>query len=72
MWVDNLSTHTSDEVKARLAQRPRIVFHFTSTGSSWLNIVDIWFGIITRQAIRRGAFTSVTRMAKAINDYVTA
>ncbi|WP_083802276.1 IS630 family transposase [Micromonospora sp. ATCC 39149] len=70
--VDNLSTHTTDEVKAWLAQHPRIVFHFTPIGSSWLNMVEIWFGIITRQAIRRGIFTSVTRLTRAINDYVTA
>jgi transposase len=70
--VDNLSTHTTDKVKAWLHRHPRIVFHFTPTGSSWLNMVEIWFGIITRQAIRRGTFTSVTRLTEAINDYVTA
>lgn len=70
--VDNLSTHATDEVKAWLAANPRIVFHFTPTGSSWLNMIEIWFGIITRQAIRRGTFTSVTRLTRAINDYVTA
>lgn len=70
--VDNLSTHTTDEVEAWLTGNPRVVFHFTPTGSSWLNMVEIWFGIITRQAIRRGTFTSVTRLTRAINDYVTA
>ncbi|WP_307934160.1 IS630 family transposase [Salinispora arenicola] len=70
--VDNLSTHTTDEVKAWLNANPRIVFHFTPTGSSWLNMVEIWFGIITRQAIRRGTFTSVTCLTRAITDYVTA
>lgn len=70
--VDNLSTHTTDEVKAWLAEHPRITFHFTPTGSSWLNMIETWFGIITRQAIRRGTFTSVTRLTRAISDYVTA
>jgi len=35
-------------------------------------MVEIWFGIITRQAIRRGTFTSVTCLTRAITDYVTA
>jgi transposase len=70
--VDNLSTHTTEEIGAWLVQHPRITFHFTPTGSSWLNMVEIWFGIITRQAIRRGTFTSVTALIRAINDYATA
>ncbi len=70
--LDNLSTHTTDEVTAWLAKHPRITFHFTPTGSSWLNMVEIWFGIITRQAIRRGTFTSVRVLIRAIEDYVAA
>jgi hypothetical protein len=70
--VDNLFTHATDEVNAWLAKHPRITFHFTPTGSSWLNMVEIWFGIITRQAIRRGTFTSVRVLIRAIDDYVTA
>ncbi|MFB9851697.1 transposase [Micromonospora andamanensis] len=46
--VDNLSAHTTDEVNNWLGRHPRIVFHFTPTGSSWLNMVGIWFSIITR------------------------
>jgi transposase len=70
--VDNLSTHTTDDVHAWLARHPRITFHFTPTGSSWLNMVETWFGIITRQAIRRGTFTSVRVLIRAIEDYVAA
>jgi hypothetical protein len=44
---------------AWLANNPRITLHFTPTSGSWLNMVEIFFGIITRQAIRRGTFTSV-------------
>jgi hypothetical protein len=36
-----------------------VTLHFTPTSCSWLNMVEIFFGIITRQAIRRGTFTSV-------------
>ena len=58
---DNYATHKHPAVKAWLARNPRITLHFTPTSGSWLNMVEIFFGIITRQAIRRGTFTSVAR-----------
>ena len=45
-------------------------FHFTPVGSSWINQIETWFGIITRQSIRRGTFTSVTVLIKQIRDYI--
>jgi transposase len=68
--LDNLSTHTTPEVKAWLAANPNVTFHFTPVGSSWLNQIEIWFGIITRQSIRRGTFTSVNALIARIRDYV--
>jgi hypothetical protein len=52
--LDNLSTHSGSDVDKWLAKHPNVTFHFTPTGSSWLNQVETWFGIITKQAIRRG------------------
>ena len=49
---------------------PRITLHFTPTSGSWLNLVEIFFGIITRQAIRRGTFTSVPDLIAAIETYI--
>src|SRR6266536_3778613 len=43
-----------------------------AAGSSWLNQVEIWFGIITRQAIRRGTFSSVRVLTQAINNYIAS
>ncbi|MEV8518158.1 IS630 family transposase, partial [Dactylosporangium sp. NPDC051484] len=60
--LDNLSTHNTPEVRAWLAANPNVTFHFTPTGSSWLNMIEIWFGLITRQSIRRGTFTSVNAL----------
>ena len=57
--LDNLSTHTTPDVQTRLEKNPQIHFHFTPLGSSWLNQIETWFGIITRQSIRRGTFSSV-------------
>jgi transposase len=68
--VDNLSTHTTPEVVAWLAENPWVHFHFTPIGSSWINQIETWFAIITRQAIRRGTFTSVKMLIKQIRDYI--
>ena len=68
--LDNLSTHTTPEVTAWLEKNPNIHFHFTPVGSSWINQIETWFGIITRQAIRRGTFSSVKVLIKRIRDYI--
>ena len=67
--LNNLSTHATPEVQNWLAD-PRVTFHFTPTGSSWINQIETWFGIITRQAIRRGTFSSVTVLINRIRAYV--
>lgn len=68
--LDNLSTHTTPQVKAWLDKNPHVHLHFTPVGSSWINQIEIWFGIITRQAIRRGTFTSVQVLIRRIRDYI--
>jgi transposase len=67
--LDNLSTPTTPDVKEWLEKNPHVHFHFTPVGSSWLNQIETWFGIITRQSIRRGTFTSVRVLIKQIRDY---
>ena len=67
---DNYGTHKHPRVKAWLAKNPRITVHFTPTSGSWLNMVEIFFGIITRQAIRRGTFTSVKDLIGAIEAFI--
>jgi len=68
--LDNLSTHTTPEVEAWLARNPNVTFHFTPVGSSWINQIETWFGIITKQAIRRGTFSSVNALIARIRRYV--
>jgi transposase len=70
--LDNLSTHSGEEVDKWLSRHPDVTFHFTPTGSSWINQVEIWFGIITRQAIRRGTFGSVRMLTNAISSYIAS
>jgi hypothetical protein len=68
---DNYATHKHPHVKAWLDKNPRITLHLTTpTSCSWLNMVEIFFGIITRQAIRRGIFTDVTDLDDAIRAYI--
>jgi transposase len=68
--LDNLSTHSGNDVDTWLTKHPEVTFHFTPTGSSWLNQVEIWFNIITRQSIRRGTFTSLRVLIKTIESYI--
>lgn len=68
--LDNLSTHKSPPVQRWLRRHPRVHFHFIPTSSSWLNLVERWFGEITRDRIRRGTFDSVPALVAAIEDYL--
>ena len=70
--LDNYGTHTHAAVKAWLARHPRIHLHFTPTSASWMNLVEVFFSIITRQAIRRGSFPSVPDLIAAIGRFIDA
>ena len=67
---DNYATHKHPNVQKWLATNPRVTLHFTPTSGSWLNMVEIFFGIITRQAIRRGTFDSVRELKAAIRAFI--
>jgi len=68
--LDNYSTHKHRDVNEWLARHPRIHLHFTPTHASWMNLVEVFFSIITRQAIRRGSFRSVKDLVGAIGRYI--
>ncbi len=70
--LDNYRTHKHDDVNAWLAKHPRFHLHFTPTSSSWLNLVERFFGKLTDKAIRRGVFHSVPELIAAIGDYLDA
>ena len=70
MVCDNYSTHKHADVKAWLARNPRVTLHLTATGCSWLNLVECFFSAITRQAIRRGSFTSVRQLTDIIGAFI--
>jgi transposase len=66
---DNYAAHKHSNVKAWLDRNPRITMHFTPTSASWMNMVEIFFSIITRQAIRRGSYHSVKDLTTAIRTF---
>jgi transposase len=70
--LDNYATHNHPNVKRWLARHPRFHLHFTPTSSSWLNMVEIFFGRLTDKAIRRGIFHSVPDLIDAIETYLAA
>src|SRR5699024_3619895 len=68
--MDNYGTHKKKEVRDWLERNPRIHIHFTPTSGSWLNLVEVWFGIIDRQAIKRGTFPSVRDLVGKIRQFI--
>lgn len=68
--VDNYATHKHANVKKWLEKHPRFHIHFTPTSSSWLNLVERWFGEITNKRIRRGVFKSEEDVINAIMSYI--
>jgi transposase len=68
--VDNSATHKHPNVKAWLEKNPRVVFHFLPTSSSWLNLIERFFGELTQRQIRRSAVTSVHELIATINGYI--
>jgi transposase len=68
--LDNVSTHKTPAVRACLERHPRITFHFTPTSASWMNQVETWFSVLSRQAIRRGSFRSVRDLIAAITTFI--
>jgi len=68
--LDNYCTHKRCDVW--LALHPNVHFHFTPTSASWLNQVEIWFGILARKALRGASFKNVTELRQAIAAFIAA
>ena len=68
--ADNLSAHKTRLVDAFLSEHPNVHLHFTTTYSSWLNQVELWFGKIERDVIARGVFTSVANLKRKLMRYI--
>lgn len=69
--LDNASTHKTPAVKKWLLAHPRVVLHFTpATSSSWLNLVERWFGELTTKKLQRGTHRSVRELNNDIRNWI--
>jgi transposase len=68
--LDNSSTHNVPAVRTFLEEHPRIHVHFTPTGASWMNMVEAWFGTLTRRSVRRGSFDTLPALLRHIRAYI--
>ena len=68
--MDNYGTHKTPTVKSWFARHPRFHLHFTPTSSSWLNLVERWFGLLSLRQIKRGSHRSTVALEQAIRDYL--
>lgn len=68
--LDNLNTHKKND--EWLAAHPNVTFHFTPTSASWLNQVEIWFGIFQRKTLNNASFSSINQLVQAIHDFTAA
>jgi transposase len=68
--VDNYATHKHEAAGKWLKRHPRIVLHFTPTGSSWMNLVERFFADLTGDCVREGSFTGVQELVEAIDEFL--
>lgn len=68
--ADNLSVHKHKDVKKWLSPKRKITLHFTPTYSSWLNQVEIWFNILTKDVVKGGIWTSSNQLADQLMEYI--
>ena len=68
--MDNYGTHKHPRVQRWLKRHERFIPHFVPTSSSWLNLVERWFGELTGKRIRRGTFVSVEDLQQAIQEFL--
>ena len=70
--MDNYGTHKHPRTVSWLKRHPRFISHFVPTSSSWLNLVERWFGELTSKRVRRGSFFSVDDLQSTILDFLNA
>lgn len=69
--LDNLNTHKPKN-DMWMKRHKNVHFHYTPTDASWLNQVEIWFSILSRNALKRASFVSAKQVRKAIDDFTIA
>ena len=68
--LDNYATHKHPKILEWITRKKRIFLHFIPTSSSWLNLVERFFGMLTEKQLRRGVFTSVKELEAALENFI--
>lgn len=48
----------------------KIVFKYTPKHASWMNQIEIWFGIVARKVLKRGNFSSLGNLINKLNNFI--
>lgn len=68
--IDNFSSHKTDKINKWLEKNKKVHFHFTPTHASWLNQIELWFSILSRQLLSKKDFKSVKDLTKQVLKFV--
>ncbi len=68
--VDNLSVHKNQKVKEWLSRKRKVKLHFTPTYSSWLNQIEIWFNILSKDVLKGGIWKSTEQLCEQLMEYI--
>lgn len=68
--MDNYTAHKHKDIRGWLEQNQRFKVHLTRTHASWMNLVEVWFGLVERPAVRRGVFKSVPDLNAKLRAYI--
>src|SRR5215470_2764464 len=71
MILDNLNIHKNEAARRRLERHPRVHFHYTPTHASWVNMVECFFSILTRQGLSQSVHTSKRQLKEFLLDYIS-
>jgi transposase len=67
--MDNYRIH--EKCDEWLSNHPNVSFHFTPTSASWPNMIEVWFGIMSRKALKGAGFDGVSKLSSAIKDFIS-
>ena len=68
--LDNLNTHTNDTAREWLEANPQVSFHYTPTQASWVNLIECFFSILTRQGLQQAVHKSVQELERFLKDFI--
>ena len=68
--LDNLNTHTNDAATQWLAAHPHVTFHYSPTHASWVNLIECFFSIMTKQGLQQAVHRSGRQLQSFLNAYV--